>query len=736
MPRTARLLLRFTSIVLGGAVVVAVVVALLLPQFGRLPEAASFEPLSKLVLPELPEPSILYDTAGDPFGQLQGSENRQIVGLEAVSEEMRATVLAVEDANFYEHDGVSARSVLRALRANSDAGEVEQGGSTITQQLVKILLVGNEQSIARKAREASLALQLENQFCDGIPKRDCKDAIFEQYLNAIYLGRGAYGVEAGAQVYFGKSAAELGWAEAAVLTSLIRSPTGYDPIRFPEVARDRRRIVVDRLLGTGNLNPDGANLVNAAPLPTQAFGRPAAAETQDLTYIERKVRDELLQAEWLAPTPELRRYLIFNGGLKITTTIDPKAQELAEAAAEDNPLRRRNPDTAVAIAAVEPSTGAVRAIVGEYTTPDGRPIEIAAGPGLGRQAGSAFKPFTLVAAIEEGYPITSRLSGAPAPNAQKKLWGVPLEQSYPADCKTKGTVELSKALAQSNNCVFMRLQGVVGFEKVKRTAEKLGIGRSLDPNDDRAACFAIGCGANVYPIDMANAYGTIANDGRRNPAHFVTRVEDRTGAVLFEFEPVNEQVITVDTARQSTVAMQQVITAGTYSGGRLPQDRPAAGKTGTMEVGGGANTDVWFIGYTPQLSTAVWIGRPLDSTKNLVGGRVQGGVTSAVVWRNFMAPYLDGAPVVRFTPPRSVPRGKTIADPWTGRNASGSDSSAERTSRSSRSGSSGSGTTRRSTTVPRSNQPSATTPTADASPRPPSSDGDGGDADEGAAAGP
>lgn len=678
MSRTARLLLRFAAIVVLGVVVVIAVVGALLPEVGELRHAASFEPLSKLALPSLPESSKIVTADGQPLGELQGPENREIVRLSEISPEMRKTVLAVEDASFYDHDGVSARSVLRALRANSDAGEIEQGGSTITQQLVKLSLVGTEQSVSRKLREASLALQLEDQLCEGVTKRHCKDRIFEQYLNAVYLGRGVYGVQAAAQLYFGKDASELTWGDAAVLTSLLRNPTGYDPIRYPEVAEERRRIVLGRLVDEGLLTRDEARFIGASPLPTEARDRPRSATTQDLTYLERKIRDELLKAEWLAPTEQLRRYLIFNGGLRITTTIDPRLQGLAEAAAAANPLARANPDTAVALASVEPSTGAVRAIVGEYTTPDGRPIEIASGPGLGRQAGSAFKMFPLVAALEAGYPLSTRVSGSPAPANKKKEWGVPAGQEFPSGCKG-GSIDLASATAQSNNCVFMRVQGAVGYDAVRATAEKLGITDTLDPSDDRAACFAIGCGANVYPLDMASAYGTLANDGRRNPPHFVQKVEDPSGDVLFEHAPPDEQVVPVDVARHATTALRRVVTGGTYKGGSLPQARPAAGKTGTMEVGGGANTDVWFVGYTPQLSTAVWIGRPLDATKNLSGGRAQGGSTAALVWRQFMAGALDGAPVVSFQAPSRTPRSKTFTDPWR--------SSSSRTSTTTRSGS-------------------------------------------------
>ena len=702
MSRPTRLLLRFLAIIVLGVTALALIGSAILPEIGKLPEAASFQPLSKLALPSLPEASQIVTESGDPYGTLAGSENRDVVSLDQISPELQKTVLAVEDADFYEHDGVSAKSILRAFRANSDAGTISQGGSTITQQLVKISLVGDERNITRKMKEASLAVQLEQQLCEGVAKKVCKDQLLEQYLNTVYLGRGAYGMQAGARTYFNKPASEINYAEAAILASLIRNPNGYDPIRFPKVAKERRLVVLKRMQEQGLVTEQEATMIAASPLPTEAFGRPVATTTQSLSYVERKVRDELLNATWLAHTQELRRYLIFNGGLRITTTIDPNMQRAAEEAAASNPLKAANPETAVALAAVEPATGAVRAVVGEALVPDKGLVETAAPLG-GRSSGSSFKVFTLVAALEAGYSINSTVSGAYAPENMKKLWGIKESGPYPDDCPTKGMVDLGRALAQSNNCAFMRLQGAVGFDAVKDTAVKLGITESsLDPNNVEPACFTIGCDALVKPLDMALAYGTIANDGRRNDAHFVSKVEDRTGKVLFEAVPRDEQVVPVDVARQAIIGMEKVVTGGTYSGGSLPQRRPAAGKTGTTEVEGGKNTDVWFIGFTPQLSTAVWIGNPAANT-NMRGGRVQGGATAARVWHAFMSDVLDGAPVIQFAEPARVPKAKAVPDPWKSSSKSGSGSTS---TKSGSTKSKSSGTTKSTTPTTKATTPS------------------------------
>lgn len=681
MRRGLHLLARFLLITALGVVSIGLVASQVLPEMAAVSDAVSFSPRSQIKLPKLPEGSTILDPAGNPVGELRGTENRIVVPLSEMSPEFVDTVLAVEDADFYEHDGVSGRSVLRAIRANSAAGGVQQGGSTITQQLVKLNLVGNEQTIKRKLKEASLAVQLEDRLCGKeVAKAQCKDIILQQYLNQVYLGQGAYGAEAAARTYFDKPASELDYAESALLASLIRNPANYDPIKNPELARSRRKVALRRMQDEGLLDEDQVTFIDNLPLPTQVHGRTAARDSQSLSYTERKVRDELLAAEWLAPTVEQRRYLIFNGGLRITSTIDPRAQALAEQAVADNPIAESDPQTAVALAAVEPSTGAVRAIVGEVER-DGVPIEIGdpvrgarSGDG-GFSSGSAFKPFTMVAALEQGYTIRDTIAGDPAPTKMKKLWGVEPGRSYPRDCPTKGQQPIASHLKASNNCAFMRLQSAVGFDAVRNTAVALGIRPGpLDPSNSRPACFTIGCDALVTPLDMAGAYATIENDGRRNQAHFVDRVTDRDGNVLYQYEPANEQVIRTESARQAVDAMEGVITGGTCTRCRLPNGQRAAGKTGTVEVGGSANTGVWFTGFTPHLSAAVWIGDPLDQ-RSALHSNPQGGRTAGIVWQRFMASYLEGAPVIDFPEPQSIRGGRRIPDGWGGfsRSSSGRD---------------------------------------------------------------
>ncbi|MDQ2678467.1 MAG: penicillin-binding protein [Actinomycetota bacterium] len=724
MSRTVSLLLRFSLIVVAGVCAIGLLGSQLLPQLGEMRHAASFEPASNIALPQLPEGSKILDMHGQPAGGLVGAENRRVVTLDQVSDQLIDTVLAVEDADFYRHDGVSAKSVLRAVRANSDAGGISQGGSTITQQLVKLSLVGSEKTLSRKVKEASLAIQLENQFCKDVEKVDCKNRILEQYLNLVYLGRGAYGVEAASQVYFGKPASEIGYGEAAVIASLIRNPNYYDPIRYPEVAAERREVVLLRMVEQELVTEDEAAMIAAGPLPTEAQTVASSASSRDLTYFERRIRDELLRAEWLAPTEELRRYLIFNGGLTITSTLDPRAQLLAAVASENNPIKQRNPSTIAVVASVEPATGAVRAVVGE-TTVEGKGLVEVALPAGGRSPGSSFKTFTLLAALEEGHSVRDSISAAPAPRSLYDDWELPSStRSWPSGCKG-GSLDLVRATASSNNCAFVRLQEAVGGDKVIEVAKKLGI-NTLE-NTEPVKSMTLGGGVDVRPLEMAAAYAAIANDGKYNPPHFVTKVEDRDGNVLFEYQPSTEQAISVNSARQATVALEAVVTGGTYKGGSLPGRRPAAGKTGTNEADGGINADVWFVGFTPEMSTAVWIGDPSCQCE-MRGGKVQGGSTAAKVWNEFMSAYVEDLPVTDFKAPDSFGSRSSIPDPWkqySSKSSSSSSSSKKSSSKKSSSGnrSSGSGTTA-TTAAP-------STPDAGGSP----SSGGGGDDDGGGGGG-
>ena len=351
----------------------------------------------------------------------------------------------------------------------------------------------------------------------------------------------------------------------------------------------------------------------------------------------------------------------------------------SQLAAEQNPVKARNPEAAAVVASVEPSTGAVRAVVGE-TQVEGRGTVELADPVVGRSPGSSFKTFTLIAALEEDYGLRSSISSSPAPRSLYDDWNLPDDvRTWPTGCKG-GSLDLVRATASSNNCAFARLQAAVGGDEVVDVARRLGISTLSDTAADIPS-LTLGS-ASVRPLEMAGAYAAIANEGRYNPPHFVTKVEDRDGNVLFEYEPVDDQVISTEVARRATVALQAVVSGGTYKGGSLPDRRPAAGKTGTNELDDGGNADVWFVGFTPQIATAVWIGNPAGSLE-LKGSGVQGGTAAGKVWREFMFPYLDGTPVIDFTDPLSNGKSTYIKDPWSRYSTRSSSSSSSRSSSSS-----------------------------------------------------
>lgn len=567
-------------------------------------------------LPVLNERSLVYDADGDVLAVLHAEQNRSPVELDQVPQPVVDTIIASEDADFYEHHGLDLSSTLRALFDNVEAGEVEQGGSTITQQLVKGSLLSAEQTLDRKVREAVLSVQLEHELS--------KDQILERYLNQVYFGGGAYGVQAAAETYWGVDVEDLGWAEAATLASLIRNPVRYDPISRPDVAREHRRAVLDRVVDAGNLTEDEADELAEAPLPES---RHEVLPLPD-QYFARQVVDRLLDDARLGATPAERYHAVFQGGLRIHTTHDPAAQALAEQAVAEHV-----PDTGgrftAAVVAVDPATGGVRALVG--------------GPGLDRwqydlavqglrQPGSAFKVVVLAAALEAGLVAEDRIDGS-GPCTIPNPGGTP--DPYVADNYTDGSGgygTLRSQTTRSSNCAFLRLGQEVGLDQVVQVARDLGITTPLDP---AAPSLAIGS-FEVHPLEMASVAATVAAGGVRRSPHLVDRVEDRDGSTIWEAEVGGERVLAESTA----CGLQQVLEANVRSGTGTAAgiDRPAAGKTGTTQD----HADAWFVGFTPQLAAAVWMGAPEGRVPmEGVGGRagVTGGSFPAEVWGAFMGGY-------------------------------------------------------------------------------------------------
>ncbi|HEY2937756.1 MAG TPA: PBP1A family penicillin-binding protein [Gaiellaceae bacterium] len=556
---------------------------------------------------------------------LRGSQSRVLVETGEIAPIMRQAIVAIEDKRFYEHRGIDVRGMARALWADITQRGAVQGGSTITQQFVKNAYVGNERTVTRKLKEAALAWQLE--------QRWKKDRILTAYLNTIYFGNGAYGIQQAAQTYFGEGASQLTLPRAALLAGIPSDPSLWDPVAHPREARARRDVVLDQMVLQGDVTPQEAAAAKQVPLPRPEDVHLPGTSTTAAPYFTNYVVKQLVD-----------RYgpkKVYGGGLRVTTTIDLGLQAIArDAIAKVLP----NPDGATAaLVALDPRNGHLLAMVGGRNYHQSQFNLAVQGE---RQPGSSFKPFVLATALSQGIsPQTTLVSKPVTIDLGDKLWVVHnYENAY------AGPMSLWTATAESDNTVFAQLTRLVGPANVARTAHALGIQSRLP------GYFAIGLGGlAVNPLEMARAYAAFANGGKRldgsllgNEPIAVTAVNGRENAV------VPRQKLTPDTAALVTQALQGVVTSGTGRAAALP-DRPVAGKTGTTENYG----DAWFCGYVPQLVTCVWVGYPnrlVPMLHDFHGGPVVGGSFPAQIWKAFAQPALKrlGEAPEPFAAPPSV----------------------------------------------------------------------------------
>jgi penicillin-binding protein 1A len=586
------------------------------------------------------ESSTLYAADGTRLYTFHAEENRRVIPLEQIPPHVRNAVIAIEDERYYRHSGVDVRAVLRAARTNAAAGDVEQGGSTITQQYVKQeILRDSSQTVARKVQEASLAIQLEREYS--------KDRILELYLNAIYFGNGAYGIEAAAHQYFAKAATDLTVAEGALIAGLIQRPGATDPFKAPEVALERRQLVLDRMVANDLLSEEEWSAASETPVQLASSIVPAA-ERYFAPYFVEEVKQWILDDPRFGATPKDRRDLLFGGGLRIHTTVDILAQARAEAAV--NAILPDPAGPAASLVAIEPGTGYVRAMVGGRDFFGTSPIAKLnlATQGL-RQSGSAFKPLVLATALTQGIDPLTRIS-APA------CITIPMENAEPwRPCNYGGggggTVTIAEGTVRSYNTLYAQLMMRVGPKVATEAANRYGIRTPLEPVPSAVL------GSNVVSaMDMASAYSTFANRGIRVSPVLVTRITRTDGTVLFNHEHTQTKVLEAGIVDTLTSILEQVIERGT--GTRAKLDRPAAGKTGTADD----NKDAWFAGYTPELATAVWVGFPqLGADQQLVPMRppntpfaVTGGSYPAEIWQHFMSAALAGRPVTPFAAPTTT----------------------------------------------------------------------------------
>ncbi|MDQ3106945.1 MAG: PBP1A family penicillin-binding protein [Actinomycetota bacterium] len=635
----------FLTLVIGAFGLVGGLLLLSRPARAIVDSGQSEKLPAALELNELAQRSVVYDRNGGVLAVLHVDENRSPVTLDQVPKHVIDAVLDVEDDGFYEHGGVNVRSILRAALSNVESGSVRQGGSTITQQLVKQSLLTPERDIGRKAREAVLAVRLEQQMS--------KDEILERYLNTVYLGNTAYGLQAAAETYWGKQVGQLTVEEGAFLAGLIRNPVGYDPFKRPELARERRDLALDRMVVRRHLTPDQVTLLKSVPVPTKKENLFKTAQD----YFVEEVEQHLLSDERLGATQSERYNAIFRGGLRIETTFDPRLQEIAQRQV-DGKIPNTKGRFEAALISVEPKTGAVRAMVAgkDYATTQ---YNLATGRGgSGRQPGSSFKPVVLAAALEKGIGPEDTISGTePCPIRIKGVEPNPYEPgNYEGSKGSNGPI--SAATVKSLNCAFVRLGLALdddpfkSMDKVAATARRLGI---PIPEDGKFGP-SISLGAKeATPLEMASVYATFANDGVRMEPYFIERVLDREGKEVLRGMGEGDRVLEANVARTVTSVLRKVVDSGTGTRARQ-RDRVVAGKTGTSQE----FRDAWFVGYTPELATAVWMGNPKaqDSMTNVGGIRVTGGSYPATVWGAYMAEAMKGAPVGKFIEPNLAAFGK------------------------------------------------------------------------------
>lgn len=568
--------------------------------------------------------STVFAIDGEPVGEFREAEQAIPIPSDQIPDTIRNVVIAAEDHDFFAHDGVDFEAVGRALLHNLTAGRIVEGGSTITQQLVdNLYFEQRERTFFRKAQEAILAAQVEREMS--------KEEILARYLNTIYLGDSTFGVEAASQSYFRKPASELTLAEAALLAQAIPAPSLFSPRAAPEVSEQRRQRVLDQVERHGLADPAEIRQARAERIEIQP---PLGVEGR-YPYFLDYVRRYLLDVEGLSPEQ------VFRGGLRIETTVDPQLQDHAHEVVAGTLTDPEDPEAS--LVAVEPQTGFVRALVGGRDWERNK-VNLALGSfggGSGRQAGSSFKPFVLARAFEAGLRPTTTYSGARC---------VTISEDY-APCNyggsSYGNITLRSATHRSVNTVFAQLVVDVGIPETAELAQRLGI--SIDPESNRlGASLALGTN-EVSPLEMASAFSVFAARGERLPPTPIVKVTDRDGNVLVDnTDRGPERVLGEVVADNVNDVLKGVISSGTARAADI--GRPAAGKTGTEDD----FTDAWFVGYTPTLSTAVWMGHlegqiPMHNVQGV--GNVTGGSLPARMWKAFMSDALRNVEETDFNEP-------------------------------------------------------------------------------------
>jgi len=596
--------------------------------------------------PGLEQTSYLYAKDGKRWKvvtDFHDEQNRVVVGYKKFPQVLKDAVISVEDQRFWEHPGVDARGVLRAAAEDFEAGGIVQGASTITMQYVKNTVGSSDQTMTRKFNEAVLAWQMEEKYT--------KEEILTKYLNTVYFGEGSYGAQAAAQRYFSRDVEKLTLPQAALLAGLISSPNEYDPISNKKKARVRRDIALDLMLDQGRISEEQHNKAVKGGLRL----KPSAptTETYDNAYFVDYVKRWFLSNSKFGTYDE-RVQLLFSGGLRIYSTVDPKLQRYADQAVNGT---LRGSDPYGALAALDPRTGEILALVGgrDYFSRNDKlaKVNLATGGSTGRPTGSAAKMFTLVGALEKGI---SPNKGYSAPECVSIRTGdneKPWKPCNAADGEAFGSISLSAATAASVNTVFAQVIEEIGPETWVDVALRMGIRccRATAPSEEPLLpVLSATIGTNPSnPLEMASAYGTLAFGGRHVQPVPVSKITDADGNIIWQAKAEPRQVVDAKVAATAEKILEGVITGGTGTAANI--GRPAFGKTGT----GQNYTDAWFVGAVPQIATAVWVGYPegLKSMSNTRIGTVFGGTWPAQIWREFMSKATRGLARENF------PSGKT-----------------------------------------------------------------------------
>lgn len=570
--------------------------------------------------------SQVFDSHGRLITTLHSDQNRLPIDINKVPQNLQNAFIAAEDNRFYEHIGIDPIGIFRAIFANLTNRGIAQGGSTITQQLAKNAFLSQEQTLKRKIQEAMLALEIEHKYS--------KKEILEMYMNQIYFGQGAYGIQTAAKTYFNKDVNELTLTQCAMLAGLPKSPNYYSPFNNLNEAKKRKNVVLDQMVKYG--------YVSAAEAED--------AKNQDLGLSkshQSKEADEYASFIDYVSQQVAKKYgddALYKEGLKIYTTMDVDKQHAAVRAMRNLPNNYTDENgltqPQAAIVSIDPKTGHILAMVGGRGQDSFNRASMAV-----RQPGSAFKPFVYLTALQHDMTPDTTMNDQPVTYGSwspKNAGG-----SY------SGTMTLSDALAHSVNTIAVQLADQVGTKNIIANAKKMDI-TTLDAKDDNLAMALGGLTKGVTPLEMASAYGTFANKGVHVKPTAIVKILDRNGNVLedastLEKEETKTRVMSEREAYEMTTMLEGVIDHGTGTAAAI--GRPAAGKTGTTDD----NKDAWFVGYTPDIVTAVWIG---DDTGSHSLGEIYGGTIPAEIWKDYMSSATSDESGGDFSAPSGMERRK------------------------------------------------------------------------------